>query len=163
MNTKTTKQGEKRIGRPPEPVPKDKAEEIIAWISSGQTLREYSRQEGKPHFNTVYDWLEKDEDFAMRFARARERGEEVIAQECLEIADDASNDWMEEFDKKTGASIGWKINGEHIQRSKLRIETRLKLLAKFNPKKWGDKVDLTSDGKAVGLAINIDLGKETSA
>jgi hypothetical protein len=161
MTTKTTKQGDKRIGRPPEPVPKDKADEIIAWISSGQTLREYSRQEGKPHFNTVYDWLEKDEDFAMRFARARERGEEVIAQECLEIADDASNDYMLRSGKD--GETAWALNGEHIQRSKLRIETRLKLLAKFNPKKWGDKVDLTSDGKAVGLAINIDLGKEAQA
>jgi hypothetical protein len=31
------------------------------------------------------------------------------------------------------------------KRSKLRIETRLKLLAKWNPKKWGDKLELAGD------------------
>ncbi len=150
-----------RTGRPPEPVPQDTADEIIEWISAGKTLREFCRQEGKPHWNTVYDWLEKDEDFAGRFARARELGEDAIAQECIEIADDASNDWMERSDKDGGT--GWALNGEHIQRSKVRIETRLKLLAKFNPKRWGDRVDVTSDGKAVGLAINIDLKGDQAA
>lgn len=151
-----------RTGRPPLPVPQDKADEIIEWISAGKTLREWCRIEGNPHFNTVYDWLEKDEQFAGRFARAREIGEEVIAQECFEIADDASNDWMERLDDE-GMGVGWKLNGDHVQRSKLRIETRLKLLAKFNPKKWGEKVDVTSKGDKVGLAINIDLGKEQAA
>ena len=129
----------KKIGRPPEPVPKDKADEIIDWISSGKTLRDYCRSEGAPHHNTVYDWLEKDKEFAGRFARARETGHEVIAQECLEIADDATNDWMEKHDKD-GNAIGWQVNGDHVRRSALRIDTRLKLLAKWNPKKWGDKI-----------------------
>lgn len=40
------------------------------------------------------------------------------------------------------------MNTEHVQRSKLRIETRLKLLAKWNPKKWGEKVDLNHGGQA---------------
>lgn len=92
-----------------------------------------------PHWNTVYDWLERDQSLSGRFARARERGEEAIAAECLDIADSAKNDWMEAHGQD---DAGYKLNGEHIQRSKLRIETRLKLLAKWNPKKWGEKVDL---------------------
>lgn len=156
--TTESKTGEKRIGRPPLPVPQDKADAIIAWVSNGQTLRDWCRQ-NDVHFTTVYDWLNKDEEFALRFARARESGEEVIAQECIEIADDATNDWMEKLDKD-GMGIGWQLNGDHVQRSKLRIETRLKLLAKWNPKKWGDKVDLTSKGEKVGFAINIDMGEK---
>lgn len=156
MTTESNKQGEKRIGRPPQPVPQDKADAIIEWVSNGQTLRDWCRQ-NDVHFTTVYDWLNKDEQFSLRFARARESGEEVIAQECMEIADDATNDWMEKLDGD-GMAVGWKLNGDHVQRSKLRIETRLKLLAKWNPKKWGDKVDITSKGERTGLAINIDLG-----
>lgn len=150
MTTESTKQGDKRIGRPPEPVPKDKADEICLWISEGKTLRDYCRQEGKPHFNTVYDWLDKDEDFAVRFARAREVGEEFIAQDCLAIADEPP--------ERVLTQEGDRVDPGHVAHQKNRIETRLKLLAKFNPKKWGDKVDVTSDGKSVGLAINIDLG-----
>jgi hypothetical protein len=58
----------------------------------------------------------------------------------LDIADNATNDWMEK-QGKDGTEL-YQLNGEHIQRSKLRIETRLKLLAKWNPRKWGEKVDL---------------------
>ena len=134
----------KPVGRPVEPVPQDRVEEIIEWVSEGKPLREYCRQEGKPPFRTVYNWLEKDKEFMARFAHARDLGEDVIAQECLEIADDGTNDWMETYDKD-GDAIGWKLNGEHVQRSKLRIETRLKLLAKWNPKKYGDRTTLAGD------------------
>ncbi len=114
-------------------------EEIFQRIANGEPLRQICRDEHMPHWNTVYDWLERDKSLSGRFARARERGEEAIAAECLDIADSAKNDWMEAHGQD---DAGYKLNGEHIQRSKLRIETRLKLLAKWNPKKWGEKVDL---------------------
>jgi hypothetical protein len=92
-----------------------------------------------PHWTVVYDWQAANKDFYLRIAHARELGEEAIAAECLNIADNAANDWMEAHGQD---DVGYKLNGEHIQRSKLRIETRLKLLAKWNPRKWGEKVDL---------------------
>ena len=75
---------------------------------------------------------------AGRFGRAREKGEEAIAAECLDIADDTSQDMID-------TAYGPRLNTEHVQRSKLRIETRLKLLAKWNPKKWGDKLDVDAN------------------
>lgn len=115
--------------------------EIVDWISEGRTLREYCRQAGKPNFVTVYRWLDADEDFRQRFARARDIGEDVIAQECLEIAEDGSNDWMERTGK-TGECLGYQVQGEHVQRSKLRIWTRLELLKRWNPKKYGERVSV---------------------
>ena len=97
----------------------DFIEEIIARISIGTPLREICRQEGKPGYRVVYDWLEEDKTFAARFARARETGHDVIADECVDIADNPCGD---------------------VQRDKLRIETRLKLLAKWNPKKYGERM-----------------------
>ncbi|WP_053069665.1 hypothetical protein [Xanthomonas sp. NCPPB 1128] len=98
---------------------------------------------------TVRDWInERDADdklterarhVSAAIACARELGEEALAEQCLEIADDSRNDWMDRAAEK-GDEIALQFNGEHVQRSKLRIETRLKLLAKFNPKRWGDKV-----------------------
>jgi hypothetical protein len=114
-------------------------------MSEGKTLREWCRQEGKPHYSTVYDWKAKDAKFAQRFARARELGAEAIAEDCFTIADDARNDWMERFDKE-GQGIGWVLNGDHVQRDKLRIETRLKLLAKWFPKKYGELVKMEHTG-----------------
>jgi hypothetical protein len=63
-----------------------------------------------------------------------------------------------------GSNEGWRLNGDHVQRSKLRIDTRLKLLAKWNPK-YADKsaVELTGkDGGPISYAdmSDDDLRKE---
>lgn len=159
MTTESKKQGEKRIGRPPEPVPQSKMEEIIDWIAHGKTLREFCRIEGNPAWRTVYLWLEKDEDFATRFARAREMGHDAIAEETLEIIDTEAE--MAESWSKDGGSK--HRDSAHVSWMKNRVEQRMKLLAKWSPKRYGDKIDVTSDGKQVGFAINIDLGKEQAA
>ena len=113
---------------------------IVDWIASGRTLREFCRQDGKPSHDAVYDRQKLCEDFKQRIARAREIGEDVIAEECLAIADDGSNDYMER-DLGDGVVVQ-QLNSEHIQRSRLRVDTRLKLLAKWNPKKYGDTAKL---------------------
>lgn len=147
------------MGRPPEPVPQDKADEIIDWISQGKTLREWCRIEGNPSFRAVYDWCDKDEEFASRFARARDVGHDMIAEECMEIIDteaEMAESWSENGGSKhrDSAHVTWLRN---------RAEQRLKLLAKWNPRKYGDKIDVTSKGDKVGLAINIDIGQENAA
>ena len=115
--------------------------EIHAWIESGKTLRAYCRQDGKPSYGTVYDWLEEDakteqKEESSRFARARELGEAQILQECLEIADNTQEGMI--ITEKPDGTTETK-RADMIEHRKLRIETRLKLLAKWNPKKYGDK------------------------
>ena len=129
-------------GRPKgstEPITKEIAEQVLVWIGSGKTLRAFCRLPGMPHFTTLYDWLNKDDDFNLRFAHARDLGEDVIAQECLEIADDESKDVSGELEIP---------NNVAVNRAKLRIETRLKLLAKWNPKKYGERTVLAGDPDA---------------
>lgn len=121
-------------------------EKIIDRLSNGEPLRQICRDESMPPWRTVYGWMDADKELAARIARARDVGEDALAQECLDIADNAANDWMERFDNE-GNAVGWQLNGDHVQRSKLRIETRLKLLAKWNPKKYGDKVDVNHGGQ----------------
>lgn len=137
--------------------PSKYSDELLEKICDGlclgkpltQICRDLAEQGIQIAPRTVRDWEADAErpEISAAIARAREVGEHAIAEECLSIADDARNDWMEKLDKDGGA-IGWQLNGDHVQRSKLRIETRLKLLAKFNPKRWGDKaaVELTGAG-----------------
>lgn len=124
-------------------------EDILIRIANGQPLREISRLEGYPSHQVVDRKRNAEPEFEDRFARARLDGFDAIAQETLEIADDASNDWMERTGKDD-ESIGWQLNGEHVQRSKLRIETRLKLLAKWDPKRYGDRVTQEHTGSNGG-------------
>jgi hypothetical protein len=114
------------------------ATKICEQLSEGISLREICRQEGMPPWQTVYSWMERDASLVEAIARAREIGYDALAEECLKIADDGTNDYVE-------GERGPQLNSEHIQRSKLRIETRLKLLAKWNPKKYGERVQVAGD------------------
>jgi hypothetical protein len=116
-------------------------EEICERLSKGEPLAAICRDEHMPDQSTVWDWSKEREDVSQAIARAREAGEEQIAIDCLHIADDNGKD------KRIVAEGVQTTDTDVIQRAKLRIDTRLKLLAKWNPKKWGDKVDVTTDGK----------------
>jgi hypothetical protein len=135
----------KKIGRPPEAVPQDKAQAICEWIALGNTLRQWCRDNGI-HYSTVYLWMEKDKDFAQRFAHARDVGHDSIADECLEIIDT--------FPMST-AGENSRIDAGHVAWLRNRAEYRIKLLAKWNPKKYGDKT-MTEVTGADGGAIQID-------
>lgn len=128
----------------PEYKPEDYIDGILEKIAQGITLRSICREEGMPSHDTVYVWLNNNAEYAQRFARARKIGHDAIAEETLDIADHASNDWMEVNDPD---NPGYRLNGEHVQRSKLRIETRLKLLAKWDPGRYGDRLALDHAGK----------------
>lgn len=117
------------------------ADKICARLAEGESLRSICRDEGMPAYSTVRGWESDDPEFLARSTRAREEGCHAMAQDCLQIADDGHNDWMEKHGRE-GELIGWTVNGEHVQRSKLRIETRMRLLGKWLPKVYGDKVEL---------------------
>lgn len=131
------------------------ADEICERIAQGEPLRQICRDEHMPGWVTVYEWLKKYDDFAERFARARDLGYDAIAEETLDIADEGTNDWMEKLGAD-GQPVGWQLNGEHVQRSKLRIETRLKLLAKWSPKKYGDKQQVEMSGQLATSSMTED-------
>lgn len=125
------------------------ADEICQRIAEGEPLRAVCRDDHMPAWRTVFDWMAAHDEFAASIARARDLGADAIAESILEIVDDGTNDWMEKMGSD-GQPIGWQLNGEHVQRSKLRAEMRLKLLAKWSPKKYGDRMSLDHSGK-VGL------------
>ena len=114
-------------------------DEIVERISRGETLRSICRDKHMPVWQAVYQWMDKDEVFAGRIARAREVGYDAIAEQTVDIADE---------DMPTLPSGG--RDGAAVQHAKLRIETRLKLLAKWSPKKYGERTHLEHSGK-VGL------------
>lgn len=120
------------------------ADEICIRLSSGETLRSICRDERMPAWRTVYDWMEADPTFSARIARAREKGFDAIAEEALEIANTPV----------TGEEIEEGPDGRKVKKAdmlghrKLQIWTRLQLLAKWSPKKYGDKqtIDMNVTG-----------------
>lgn len=113
-------------------------------LSLGSILLAGADGNNLPSYSTIMKWLEEDEKLSEKYARAKEAQADYLADEMLDIADDGKNDWMEKTDKD-GQSIGWQLNGEHVQRSKLRIESRKWLMGKLKPKKYGERTTLAGD------------------
>ncbi len=117
------------------------ADTICERLVEGHSLRRICLSDDMPHAATVCRWLadEKYAAFREQYARAREAQADTLADECLDIADDGTNDWMAETEG------GEKYNGDAVQRSKLRIDTRKWMAGKMAPKKYGDKQLIGSD------------------
>lgn len=137
------------------------ADEILRRLAEGETLRAICRTEGMPPESTVRLWAIDDRDgFAAQYARAREVGYHSMADELLEVADDGRNDWME---RNGEDSEGWTANGEHLGRSRLRVDTRKWLLSKALPKIYGDKIDMNHSGQVALPITGFDVKVVTSA
>lgn len=92
--------------------------------------------EAFPSARTVHRWLDANEEFRQSYVRARERQADLVFDECLEIADDASGD------RKLVGRDGEErevCDTEFVQRAKLRIETRMRVAGKLAPKKYGER------------------------
>jgi len=81
--------------------------------------------------------MDKDEEFVRRIARAREDGYDELADMCLRIAFDPCQDQVE------------------VTQRRLQVDTILKLLAKWNPKKYGDRQAVAHEG---GVILNVITG-----
>jgi len=130
---------EKNKGGRPSDYTEELAEIICLRLAEGESLRSVCSDDGMPSKQAVLRWLARNEEFRAQYVRAKEEGAEAIAEELFDIADDGTNDWMEKLDKD-GECIGYQLNGEHVQRSKLRIDTRKWYLSKIMPKKYGDRI-----------------------
>lgn len=120
------------------------ADRICNGLSDCRSLRSICLDESMPDKATVFRWLADERYAAFRdqYARAREAQADALFDETLDIADDGSNDWIER--KREDGSTDTVLDHEHVQRSKLRIETRKWMAGKLRPKVYGDKLDLTS-------------------
>ena len=121
------------------------ADEIIERISSGEPLAQICRDDHVPALRTVHLWRETRADFAARFAHARDDGYDAIAADCLHIANTPLEG--EETTIKVDGSIEVK-RGDMLGHRKLQIDTRLKLLAKWDPKRYGEYRGLGEEAAA---------------
>jgi hypothetical protein len=114
------------------------ADAVVAWIEDGKTLRSFCRQVGMPSRDTIDRWRREREDFSHRVARARDDGFAELAEECLAIAD--TPQLGEIVTEEAGGEDGDKrkvVTEDMLGHRKLQVETRLKLLACWDPKRYG--------------------------
>ena len=125
---------------------KEKKQEIFnsicELIANGMSLRKAQSFTGVNH-KSVWDNLVRIESNNTQYARACEERAIAIFEEALEIADKQDLDVITNEDGIT------TVNHNVINRSRLQVDTRKWFLSKLMPKKFGDKLDITSDNEKI--------------
>ncbi|CAB3624608.1 hypothetical protein LMG3431_00041 [Achromobacter pestifer] len=88
-----------------------------------------------PAESTVRWWVIEDRNgLSARYTQARDIGLDVMADQCIQIADDGQNDSYtdDEGRKRTDFDV--------IARSKLRFDARRWYLSKLAPKRYGERI-----------------------
>ena len=133
------------VGRPSTYTP-ELADLICEQIVEGKSLSMICRPNGMPKLSTIFGWFRKHPDFAENYARAVDQRVETFAEQIVEIADDGTNDWVEVLDKD-GAVSHYQVNGEAVQRSRLRVDARKWIAAQMKPKKYGAAAQANATGQ----------------
>lgn len=84
-----------------------------------------------PDRSNVHKWLVEHEWFQDQYAKAKESQADTLADELIYIADTAKD----------------------VNLARLRIDTRKWVASKLKPKKYGDKLDMTTNGKDLPTPI----------
>jgi hypothetical protein len=150
------------IGRPTIYTP-DVAAELFAYLAMGESLRTACAHDGIPSVPTVFRWLSTSNnepwaaDFREQYARAKEEAADAMAEEILYIADTQVTGEIT-VTKKTGKGdpVTETRKEDMLGHRRLQIDTRKFLMAKMKPKRYGDKLDLTSDGEKIERGMSIE-------
>jgi len=118
----------RRVGRPAWEYDPEIAEEICLTIASTtlglKTICERTKR--YPSLEVIVKWLNSNDTFNIMYARSKELQAEMMGEELLDIAD---SDELDAHDKR------------------VRVDTRKWLMSKMKPRKYGDKLDVTSGGE----------------
>lgn len=109
---------------------------ICEMIAGGKTLPTICAKDGVPAVRTVLRWVRDHAEFMVVYDRARQARADAWAEEIIQIADDTSEDYVDK--ERSDGSTARVLNAEHVQRSRLRIDSRKWLMARAAPKRYGE-------------------------
>lgn len=122
--------------RPDVPYDPELGKAICDLVALGFSLRDACEQEGMPSSGAVSNWVVRVPEFGKQYSLACQAKAAVWADEIMDIADDARNDWM--LRHRLDGTEYYELNGEHTRRTEMRISARKWYLSKIMPKQFGD-------------------------
>ena len=138
-----------KLGRPVSKPDPEIVEKVLEHVALGGTLRAFCRQKGMPSYRTLYRWLDKDQEFLSRFTYvSRFLGARAIAEEALALVDTPP--------PVIGEGDNARMDNAHVNWMRSRSDLRLKLLSKWYPQEYGDKVGIDAKGD-INLTISTGI------
>lgn len=125
-------ENKRKIGRPSK-YSNSLAKEICRAIAtSTQSLKKICQSNGFPCTDTIYAWCFDYPEFSVMYDQAKRLQAARLAEEVIEIADDDSNDLLQN-------EKGFSPNGAKVQRDRLKVDARKWIACKLLPKVYGEK------------------------
>lgn len=144
------------VGRPTD-FTQETADLICERIADGESLRSICRDEDMPDRATVFRWLASREDFATKYAYAREQQADLYAESIVDISDE-----LEIQATYQGEEVRLDVSPTAVARNRLRVDARKWYAAKLAPKKYGDRTNMAlsdPDGNALPIPVlNLRIG-----
>lgn len=143
-------EGKNPVGHPPVPFDDVVAEAILVLIREGMALRKIIDEgsgllqdaEGRdimmPTRRVFFRWLWENEKYREQYALAKEDAADSKLEELDEIAEDAI---------KAAETADPRASNAVVQAHKLKADNLKWYMSKIKPKKYGEKLDLTSKGE----------------
>ena len=135
----------------PAKITEEVKEQVLSRIALGETLASLAREFGF-HPQSWADRMKADEALALAYQHARDVGADALAEQALALID------------QEPARIEGKVDPGHVQWRRAQVDTRLKLLACWNPKKYGTKqtVDVgNKEGETLKTETKVDVSELT--
>lgn len=101
-------------------------ERILAGLIDGMSMVQVCAQEGMPNRRTVMRWMEADEGFASRCARAREMQADFMDDKIIELIE--------------------TVTPENATAARVKLAALQWRASKLAPKKYGDKIEQVHSG-----------------
>ncbi len=134
-----------RIGEGrPSKYTKELGDLICEQLGQGTSMRRVCASEEMPSMQTVFSWLRTDRQFLEQYVRAKEEAADALTDELQDIGDRAI-EHAEEADFKASNAV--------VSAYKLKADNIKWVASKLKPKKYGDKLDLTSGGEKLPTPI----------
>jgi len=128
-------------------------EDVFAEIASGKSLKDavaavkgIETEDARRHAISFSRLVVQDQELNERYLLALKSRALVVGEEIIDIADDKTDDTLE-----TGGKSGTVPNNANVNRSKLQVETRLRLMQGWYPKLFREKADQTTQ---VNVQVN---------
>lgn len=107
-------------------------------------MRTACKSEELPSIQTVFSWFRTHNEFLAQYERATKERSEAHHEELMNLGDDAVE--LAKSVKGPGANAV-------VSAVKLKADNLKWSMAHMKPKKYGEKLDVTSDGKAIPAPI----------
>lgn len=128
----------------------DKCMEVLDYaLNTLKSIRTSIKDLGIIDRSEFYRELAENKALCDHYARVKEDISDALFEEIIEIADtEEEGEEVEVTVSDDGVSTKTK-RGDKLRQRQLRIDARKWVVAKMNPKKYGNKVDVTTDGEKI--------------